>query len=381
MKSLQYARQSISTEDISAVERVLLSDCITQGPAIEEFEARIAEFCNVEYALAVTSGTAALHLGALALGLKPSKKLWTSPNSFVASSNCAYYCGADVDFVDIDEADGNMSADKLEQKLALAEKSNLLPDVVVPVHFAGQHCDMDRIEALSRKYQFRIMEDASHALGAQYKGTPIGNSGADLTVLSFHPVKIITTGEGGAILTNSNELFSKIRDLRSHGISRDHKYSENFDGPWSYVQTDLGFNYRMTDLQAALGLSQMNRVEQFVDRRNYLWERYETQLADLPVRPLLRKHMLRSACHLFVVRLESPKIRKRVFEELLAEGIIPQVHYIPIHTQPYYRNRGFKMGDFPAAEWHYGHSISLPLFPAMSDGDQDRVVASLKKIL
>ncbi len=378
---LHYAHQDISPGDIAAVLKVLQSDRITQGPVIGRFEKAVADYCGVSHALAVTSGTAALHLGALALGLGPGKRLWTSPNSFVASANCALYCGAEVDFVDIDYADGNMSMDRLAGRLKQARQKEELPDVVVPVHYAGQPCDLDRLAALSAEYGFAVMDDASHALGARFRGQPVGGLKADISILSFHPVKIITTGEGGMVLTNSAGLAEKISELRSHGISRAKKYSHMLEGPWSYVQTDLGFNYRMTDLQAALGLSQMGRLDDFVGRRNFLADRYDEVLADMPVEPLEVHDGRLSARHLYVIRMEGSDQRRRMFDALITHGIQPQVHYIPIHTQPYYRELGFQPGDFPAAERHYAGCLSLPLYPSMSDEDQDGVISAIMEIL
>jgi len=379
--ALPYGHQEITAEDVAAVERVLKSDHITQGPEIEAFERELAHKCGAKYAVAVSSGTAALHIGALSLGLAPGSVLWTSPNSFVASSNCAYYCGAEVDFVDIEEETGNMSVAALAEKLTGAQRKGRLPDVVVPVHFAGQPCDMEEILALARVYNFRVMVDACHAIGAQYQGKPLAENEADLTVLSFHPVKVVTTGEGGALLTNSEDLFRRLCMLRSHGVSRNDEYASEFDGPWSYVQVELGFNYRITDIQAALGLNQLDRLEAYVSRRNDISAAYDDAFNGHAVTPLTVKQDRLSARHLYVVRLASSDLRRRVFEQLQAEQIRPQVHYIPIHTQPYYRSKGFKRGDFPVAEWHYDRSITLPLFPAMTGQDQERVIAGVLRVL
>jgi UDP-4-amino-4,6-dideoxy-N-acetyl-beta-L-altrosamine transaminase len=378
---IPYGRQDISEDDIRAVTEVLRSDWLTQGPAIERFEQQVAQYCGARYAVAVSNATAALHIACLAAQVKPGGVLWTSPNTFVASANCALYCGATVDFVDIDPHTCNMSVDALERKLAQAQRDGALPDVVVQVHFAGQSCDMARIHALARDYGFTVIEDASHAIGGRYRDTAVGSCAfSDMTVFSFHPVKIVTTGEGGMVLTNSPELVERLRLLRSHGITRDPALMEGEPaGAWDYQQVTLGFNYRMTDLQAALGVSQMGRLDAFVARRQQLADRYDSLLDGLGLVLPGRDAQASSAWHLYVVRV--PGERARVFDTLRGLGIGVNVHYIPVHTQPYYRRLGFRDGDYPAAEQYYRAAITLPLFAAMTEAQQDEVVAALKQAL
>lgn len=384
--ALPYGRQSIDDADIEAVVQVLRSDWLTQGPAIESFEDAITKAVGAKYAIAVSNGTAALHTAAIAAGLGPGKKLWTSPNTFVASANCALYCGAQVDFVDIDPADANMSMELLAEKLADAEAIGELPDVVVPVHFAGQACDMERLGALREKYGFNIIEDACHAIGGRDRsGSAVGAcENSDMATFSFHPVKVVTTAEGGAITTNNRSYAHRLRLARTHGITRDKELSnEDLDGPWAYHQIALGYNYRLTDIQAALGCSQLNRLPEFVDRRNALALRYDQLLSEFPVRPLTVHKGSYSAYHLYVVRIDEAAAgmsRRDVFEGMAARGIRCQVHYIPVHLQPVYRAHGFTQGDFPAAEDYYKEALSLPLFPAMTDLDQDHVVSALGEI-
>jgi UDP-4-amino-4,6-dideoxy-N-acetyl-beta-L-altrosamine transaminase len=379
---IPYGRQSISEEDIQAVVQVLQSVWLTQGPAVEHFEQTVAARCSAQHAVAVNSATSALHIACLAAGLGPGDTLWTSPNTFVASANCALYCGAEVDFVDIDPVSYNMSVERLQEKLERAERQGKLPKVVVPVHFAGQCCDMRGIAHLAERYGFRVIEDASHGIGGRYLDEPLGNCRySDMTVFSFHPVKIITTGEGGMVLTNSAELRERLVRLRSHGITSDPaRMAETPHGPWYYEQITLGFNYRMTDIQAALGVSQLTRLDQFVARRHYLAKRYDQALNDLPL-TLPRQHPdTFSAFHLYVIRLQASD-RKAVLEEMRARGMVAHVHYIPVHTQPYYRDRGFRQGDFPEAERYYGEAMTIPLFPAMADSEQDQVVATLRELV
>ena len=386
VKPIPYARQSISRADIAAVTAVLRSDWLTQGPAIARFERAVAAHCGAKHAVAVANGTAALHLACLALGLRPGDEVWTSPNTFVASANCALYCWARVDFVDIDPRTYNISVEKLSAKLAAARKLGRLPKIVIPVHFAGQPCEMRAIRSLARKYRFRVIEDASHAIGAKYLGKPIGNCRySDAVVFSFHPVKIITTGEGGMVMTNRPDVYEKLARLRTHGITRDPRHMQGEShGPWYYQQIDLGFNYRLTDIQAALGLSQLKRINKFIARRKFLARRYNKILANLPL-TLPRQHpAASSAWHLYVVRLQLNRIRKthrQVFEGLRAAGIGVNLHYIPVHTQPYYRNLGFKPGEFPEAERYYSEAISLPMYYELTEADQDRVAKVLKRIL
>ncbi|MGQ0654640.1 MAG: UDP-4-amino-4,6-dideoxy-N-acetyl-beta-L-altrosamine transaminase [Betaproteobacteria bacterium] len=374
---IPYGRQDIGDDDIAAVVEVLKSDWLTTGPAIDRFEQHVAARCGAAHAAAVSNGTVALHIACRALGLGPGDTLWTSPNTFVASANCARYCGAEVDFVDIDPRTYNMDAGLLEKKL----KQGKPPKIVVPVHFAGQPCDMEAIGALARRYGFALIEDASHAIGATYKGEPVGNCRhSDITVLSFHPVKIVTTAEGGMTLTNRTELAGRLAILRTHGITRDPtRMEKGSQGPWYYEQVDLGYNYRMTDLQAALGSAQLRRIDEFLARRRALAARYDKLLADLPVtRPWQHAEGV-SAWHLYVIHVRAE--RRRVFDALRAHGVGANVHYIPVHLQPYYRALGFKAGDFPYAEAYYAGAITLPLFPRMTDADQDRVVDALAKAL
>ncbi|MBI4326590.1 MAG: UDP-4-amino-4,6-dideoxy-N-acetyl-beta-L-altrosamine transaminase [Chloroflexi bacterium] len=383
---LPYARQSIDEADIAAVVEILRSDWLTQGPAIERFERRVAEYCGAKYAVAVSSGTAALHLAAQAVGLQTGDLLWTSPNTFVASANCALYCGAGVDFVDIDPRTYNLSVAKLAEKLAAAERKGRLPKVIVPVHFAGQSCEMEAIGALCRRHGITVLEDAAHALGGRYQSRLIGDGRfSDLAIFSFHPVKIITTGEGGMVVTNRNDLYEKLVRLRTHGITRDPQWMQGpSHGPWYYEQIDLGFNYRMTDLQAALGASQMNRIETFLERRRYLARRYGQLLEGLPLTLPWQHPDTESAWHLYVIRLQLDQIRlthPQVFSALRQAGIRVNLHYIPAHTQPYYQKLGFKEGDFAEAEKYYGEAITLPIYFALTDADQDRVAATLKRIL
>lgn len=381
---IPYGRQEITQADIDAVVSVLQSDFLTQGPMLPRFEQLVAEHVGARYALAVNSATSALHIACLALELGPDDWLWTSPITFVASANCALYCGAKVDFVDIDPHTYNLCPKALAQKLQQAEREGNLPKVVVPVHLCGQPCDMRAIHQLAQRYGFKIIEDASHAIGGKYKGAFIGNCHySDITVFSFHPVKIITTAEGGMALTNDAALAAKMALLRSHGITRDSALmTHESDGPWYYQQIDLGFNYRMTELQAALGVSQMGRLDQYVARRHQLAERYDELLAGLPVITPWQHPDNYSGLHLYVIRLQLGKIKKthrQVFEELREQGIGVNLHYIPVHTQPYYARQGFKHGDYPEAERYYREAISLPLYPAMTESIQDLVVNAFKK--
>lgn len=384
MTAIPYGRQDIDDRDIEAVVEVLRSDWLTQGPTIEQFEAATRKLCGASHAVAVASATAALHIACRAIGLGPGSTLWTSPNTFVASSNAALYCGASIDFVDIDARTYNLSIGALERKLSTAEREGRLPAAVMPVHFGGQPCDMAAIAALARRYGFRVIEDASHAIGAGYPdGAPVGaGNHSDITVFSFHPVKIITTGEGGMAVTNDAELAARMRLLRSHGITRDAATMEReSDGAWYYEQIDLGFNYRMTDLQAALGLSQLRRLRDFVHRRSALAARYRDRLAALPLDMQRDDSGAQSAWHLFVVRLHDPSRRASVFDYLSAHGIRANVHYIPVHTQPYYRKLGFRDGDFPESEAYYRGAMTLPLFPKLSEADQDKVIAAISRAL
>lgn len=383
---IPYGRQEITQADIDAVVEVLHSDFLTQGPMVPRFEKAVADYCGAQHAVAVNSATSALHIACLALGLAPGDRLWTSPITFVASANCGLYCGAEVDFVDIDPRTYNLCPKALERKLVEAEKQGRLPKIVVPVHLCGQPCDMKAIHALSQRYGFRIIEDASHAIGGKYRGEPIGNClYSDITIFSFHPVKIITTAEGGMALTNHADLAERMTLLRSHGITRHPAQMTHApDGPWYYQQIDLGFNYRMTELQAALGISQMGRLDEYVSRRHALARRYDEQLADLPVTLPWQHPDSYSALHLYVIRLKLDQMtssHREVFEYLREEGIGVNLHYIPVHTQPYYQRFGFKAGDFPEAERYYTEAISLPMYPTMTDEQQKQVITALSKAL
>ena len=382
---IPYGRQDINDDDIHAIVEVLRSDFLTQGPAVPRFERAVAAACNARHAVAVNSATSALHIACLALGVGPGDWLWTTPITFVASANCGLYCGAQVDFVDIDPRTYNLCPQALEAKLVSAEKDGKLPKVVVVVHLCGQPCDMATIYDLSQKYGFKIIEDASHAIGARYKGEPIGNCRfSDIIVFSFHPVKIITTAEGGMALTNSDELAAEMALLRSHGITREAAQMTESQGPWYYQQIRLGFNYRMTEIQAALGMSQLQRLDAFVARRHELARRYDQSLADLPITTPWQHPDNYSSLHLYVIRLHLNKISKshrQVFEGLREEGIGVNLHYIPVHTQPYYQSMGFKVGDYPQAEQYYAETISLPMYQSLSDSQQDKVENALKKVL
>ena len=380
--TIPYGRQNISEDDIAAVVDVLRSDWLTQGSVVPEFEAAVAAHCEASHAVAVNSATSALHIACLALGLSAGDWLWTSPLTFVASANCALYCGAQVDFVDIDPATGNLSAQQLAEKLALAKQSGKLPKVVVPVHLCGEPCDMQAIHTLSKEYGFRIIEDASHAIGARYLDEPIGNCCySDITVFSFHPVKIITTGEGGMAVTQDPELARRMVLLRSHGITRDPTcMTRPTDGDWYYQQIALGYNYRMTELQAALGLSQMTRLQAFIERRHALAQRYDQLLQGLALTLPFRNPASHSALHLYPVQV-APARRRQIVDALRDAGILVNVHYIPVHSQPYYERIGFRSGDFPHAERYYAGTISLPLYPMLDEAVQDRVVTQLTEAI
>ena len=383
---IPYGRQDITQADIDAVVAVLESDFLTQGPVVPRFEQHVAQHVGARHALAGNSATSALHIACLALGLGKGDWLWTTPITFVASANCGLYCGAQVDFVDIDPRTYNMSAKALAAKLEVAEREGRLPKVVVVVHLCGQPCDMQAIAELARRYGFKVIEDASHAIGGKYKGEFIGNGRfSDITVFSFHPVKIITTAEGGMALTNSTELADKMSLLRSHGITRDPaQMTHEADGPWYYQQIDLGFNYRMTEMQAALGITQMERLDKYVARRHQLAQRYDDLLRDLPVTTPWQHPDSYSGLHLYVIRLQLDKVAKthrQVFDALRQLGIGVNLHYIPVHTQPYYQRIGFVAGDFPEAQRYYAEAISLPMFQTMTEAQQDEVVSALKEAL
>ncbi len=380
---IPYGRQDIQERDVQAVLEVLHSDFLTTGPMVPRFEAAVLKACGASYGVAVNSATSALHIACMALGLKADDWLWTSPITFVASANCGLYCGAKVDFVDIDPATLNMSPKALAVKLEAAKVAGRLPKVIVPVHLCGLPCDMAEIHALAQRYGVKIIEDASHAIGGRYGAQPVGACAySDITVFSFHPVKIVTTAEGGMATTNDPKLAEKMQLFRSHGITRDPALMQgDSDGPWYYQQLDLGYNYRMTDLQAALGVSQMSRLSAYVSRRHEIADRYDTLLAGLPLTLPKRPADRYSGLHLYVIQLSEPSRRRAVFEGLRAAGIGVNVHYIPVHLQPYYSKMGFAKGDFPAAEAYYEAAISLPMFPTMNDTDQDKVVAALTGLL
>ena len=381
---LPYGRQTVSDADVAAVTDVLRSDWLTQGPNVAEFEHRVAERCGAKHAVAVSNGTAALHVAMQSLGLRPGDRLWTSPNTFVASANCARFCGADVDFVDIDPRTYNLSVEALTAKLEAAEREGTLPTVVVPVHFSGQPCEMAAIAELADRYGFAVVEDAAHAIGAGYAGTTIGDcTHSRLATFSFHPVKIFTTGEGGMVVTNDDELFQRLAYFRTHAITREEGLLENAShGPWYYEQIDLGWNYRITDIQCALGSSQIDKLSAIVSERREIAARYDELLTDLPVTRPWQHPDANSAWHLYVIRIDqSGRSRREVFEKLRAAGVGVQVHYIPVHLQPYYRRLSFKPGDFPAAESYYESAISLPMFHGLDPDDQKSVVKILRRIL
>lgn len=383
---IPYGRQDVTEEDIAAVVEVLRSDFLTQGPAVLRFENAVASHCGAAYAVAMNSATSALHLACLALGLGPGDWLWTSPITFVASSNCALYCGAQVEFVDIDPRTYNLSPDRLADKLALAEKNGTLPRVIVAVHLCGQPCDMAAIHRLAKQYGVSVIEDASHAIGGQYRGEPVGNCRfSDITVFSFHPVKIVTTAEGGMAVTNNPALAEKMALLRSHGITRDPAQMRSpSDGAWYYQQIALGFNYRMTDLQAALGASQMQRIMPYISKRQEIAGRYDDALRGLPLTTPWQHPDGSSARHLYVVRLNAKEIKpshREVFDALRAANIGVNLHYIPIYRQPFYQTMGFAAADFPEAEQYYAEAISLPMYPTLPSEAQDHVVDTLKKVL
>ena len=383
---IPYGFQDINQNDIDAVLAVLRSQYLTQGPQVPNFERIVAGHVGAKHALAVNSATSALHIACLALGLGTNDYLWTSPITFVASANCGLYCGAKVDFVDIDPRTYTICPQALEAKLISARKTGNLPKVLVVVHLCGQPCDMATFHALGKKYGFRIIEDASHAVGGKYKNQYIGNCRySDIAVFSFHPVKIITTGEGGMALTNCDGMAQKLELLRSHGITRDPRsMTHEPDGPWYYQQVDLGYNYRMTELQAALGASQMQRLDSFVARRHQLAERYNRLLAHLPLSTPWQHPDSYSSMHLYVIRLELKKLIKthrQVFEQLRTQGVGVNLHYIPVHTQPFYERMGFKVGDYPQAEQYYAEAISLPIYYSLSDDQQEQVVQVLAKTL
>jgi UDP-4-amino-4,6-dideoxy-N-acetyl-beta-L-altrosamine transaminase len=383
---IPYGRQDVTQADIDAVIGVLRSDFLTQGPVTPRFEQAVAQACGARRAVAVNSATSALHIACMALGLGPGDWLWTSPITFVASANCGRYCGAEVDFVDIDPRTYNLSPAALQAKLVAAKRVGKLPKVLVAVHLCGQPCDMQAIHELSLEYGFHVIEDASHAIGGSYMGEPVGSCRySDITVFSFHPVKIITTAEGGMAVTNREDLAASMELFRSHGMTRDPaRMTHDPDGPWYYQQVALGYNYRMTELQSVLGLSQLGRMDDYVRTRHRLSERYARLLADLPVVLPWQLPGTYSGLHLYVIRLKLPELavsHLQVFNSLREQGIGVNLHYIPVHTQPYYQAMGFRPGDFPEAENYYREAISLPMYSSLSDAQQDEVVAALRKSL
>ncbi|MBT4668526.1 MAG: UDP-4-amino-4,6-dideoxy-N-acetyl-beta-L-altrosamine transaminase [Lentimicrobiaceae bacterium] len=383
---IPYGKQDINQADIDSVVNVLQSDFLTQGSQVLLFEKTVSEYCGVEYGVAVNSATSALHIACLALGLGKGDYLWTSPNTFVASANCGLYCGAKVDFVDINPLTYNLSPEELEKKLIQAKLENKLPKIVIPVHFSGQSCDMRKIHSLGQEYGFKIIEDASHAIGGEYLGQPVGGcQHSDITVFSFHPVKIITTAEGGLATTNDKELLMRMQLFRSHGVTRDPELmTKESEGDWYYQQVELGFNYRMTELQAALGVSQMQRLDEFITKRHKLQERYDLLLEDLPIIKPYQDKDGYSALHLYPIKIQIDKVKntkKEIFDALRNNNIGVNVHYIPVHTQPYYGNMGFKKGDYPNAENYYENTISIPIFQGLTIEMQDKVVNILKKVL
>ena len=384
---IPYGRQDITDDDISEVEKVLRSDFLTQGPTVPKFEQSISNYCGAKYALAVNSATSALHIACLALGLGPGDWLWTSPNTFVASANCGRYCGANIDFVDIDPKTYNLSIDLLSKKLEQAAKSGRLPKIVIPVHFAGQPCDMSAIYNLSTRYGFKIIEDASHAIGSSYNNIKVGSCAhSNITVFSFHPVKIITTAEGGMALTNDKDIADKIFRLRTHGITNDKtKFKDRpKDEIWNYQQIELGFNYRMNDLQAALGLNQMNRLDKYINRRHEIAKYYDNELKNLPISTPWQAPGVYSSYHLYPILIKSNsnnKTQEQIYDELRKNNISANLHYIPVHRHPYYENLGFKKNDFPIAEKLHKETISIPLYPTLQNESQKYVVETLKKVI
>lgn len=385
-KQIPYGRQDINQEDIDKVVEILRSDFLTQGPVVPAFENAVAKYCGAKHAVAVNSATSALHIACLAMGIGPGDLVWTSPNSFVASSNCALYCGASVDFVDIDPRTYNMSSECLADKLAEAEKIDKLPKVVIPVHMTGQACDMAAIYELSQQYGFEIIEDASHAIGSRYKNEPIGNGRySAMSVFSFHPVKMITSGEGGMVVTNDSKLLKKLRIFRSHGITSNSEdmYPRASEQIWNYQQIELGFNYRMTDIQAALGLNQLKRLDEFVTKRQSIAKRYNQLFKELPIITPWQHEDSYSSYHLYLIQLnfKDKNSHRRVYNELREHGVLVNLHYIPIYLQPYYEQLGFKEGYCPEAEKYYNRVISIPIYTKLLDEEQDHVVESIQKVL
>ncbi len=384
-KYFPYGRQNVTEQDIEAVNEVLRSDFLTQGPKVQDFEKNISNFLDVEHSLAVSNATSALHLACLALDLKDGDSVWTSPTTFVASANCARYCGADIDFVDIDLATGLMDVNKLSEKLSIAKENKKLPKIVIPVHLTGSSCDMEPIYELSKQYGFAIIEDASHALGGQYKNSFVGSCQySDFTVFSFHPVKIITTGEGGILTTKNKSLAKKADRLRNHGIVKDKELFENsYNGPWSYEQQMLGYNFRMNDIQASLGISQLRRLEKIVNERNKQLKLYKDLLKSLPIKFLDIPKNVRSSVHLGVIKLEgfSKNAHRKIFCDLRKKGIGVQIHYCPVHLNPYFRRLGFSEGDFPNSELYSQKAMSIPIYPGLGVDDQLHIIEIIKDVI
>jgi UDP-4-amino-4,6-dideoxy-N-acetyl-beta-L-altrosamine transaminase len=382
---IPYGRHEITEEDIYSVTQVLQSDFLTQGTVVPKFEKLVADYCGAEHGIATNSATSALHTACLALGLKEGDYLWTTPITFVASANCGLYCGAKVDFVDIDPKTYNISVQVLEDKLIQAEKKNKLPKIVIPVHFAGQSCDMEKIYSLSQEYGFKIIEDASHAIGAKYKDEPVGNCQySDITVFSFHPVKIITTGEGGMAVTNSQKLAKKMLLLRSHGITRDPELiTHELDGDWYYQQIELGYNYRMNDIQAALGISQMQRLDQYVEKRHIIAKRYNKAFKKINIITPCQSRGNYSSYHLYVILLQDniSEHHKNLFTQLRKCGIGVNLHYIPVYKHPYYEVIGYNIENYLNSEQYYRRAMSLPIYPTLTTGDQDYVVEELSRCI
>ena len=379
---IPYGRQEITRIDIDAVNEILKSDFLTQGPMVPEFEKKVCDYTKSKYGIATNSATSALHIACLSLGLEQGDHIWTTPITFVATANCGLYCGAKVDFVDIDPKNYNLSAEALENKLIIAERYGILPKVVIPVHFAGHSCDMEKIHQLSKKYGFKIIEDASHAIGGKYKGQLIGGcTYSDITIFSFHPVKIITTGEGGMAVTNSHKLADKMALLRSHGITRDtDNMTHKPDGDWYYQQVDLGFNYRMTDIHAAIGISQMNRLDQYIEKRHCIAARYSKEFNGYQVTLQLQSDHVYSSYHLYIIRVEE-KQHKKIFDQLRLSGIGVNLHYIPIYHHPYYEQFGHKAKDYPNSEKYYSQAISIPIYPILTNSEQSKVISTLQTLL
>jgi UDP-4-amino-4,6-dideoxy-N-acetyl-beta-L-altrosamine transaminase len=379
---IPYGRQNIGQEDIDAVIRILGSEFLTQGPAVASFERTVADYCDVQYGVAVSSATAALHLSCLALDIGPGDLVWTSAVTFVASANCARYCGADVDFVDIDSRTLNMDMEDLERKLEVAEKIGRMPKLVIPVHLSGYSCDMRKLASLAEQYGFLVIEDASHAVGGSYEGRKIGSCEfSDITVFSFHAVKIVTTGEGGMALTDNSEIANKITRLRSHGITRDtSEMSGGSDGPWYYEQLDLGFNYRITDIQAALGISQMSKLDEFISQRRAIAFYYDELMKGVPIALPVRSDGISSSLHLYIIQPDLNWLgcsHQQVFERLRSNGILVNLHYIPVYRHPYYAQFGYDRSLFPNAEAYYSKAVSLPIFPGLQPNQQEQVVETL----